>query len=177
LHAGRLFASVRSVLGKAGILSCFSVSLVVGAMLVPAASAQTADDPVAGSPPRAVYQIPFESARSDAAPRKRSEETAPSAGGGNAGGGNDGSGGSSSGSVYRSENDFGSSSQVPGADDVLSTASVGTTSKTAAAIPDPLPTANEGETSVPTAVLLLALIAVTGVGVGTMAVRSARRRS
>jgi hypothetical protein len=167
------------VVGKTGILSCFSVSLVAGAMLVPAATAQTTDDPAAGSPPRAVYQIPLESARSDAAPRKRSEETAPSAGGGNAGGGNDGSGGSSSGSVYRSANDFGSSSKVPGADDPLTTASAdnGTTSKAAAAIPDPLSTANEGETSVPTAVFLLALIAVTGVGVGTMAVRSARRRS
>ena len=144
-------------------------------MVVPAATAQTTDDPAAGSPPRAVYQIPLEGGRSDAAPRKRSEETAPSAGGGN-----DGSGGSSSGSVYRSENDFGSSSQVPGAqgrgDDVLSGASAdkGTTSKAAAAIPAPAP-ADDGDTSVPTAVWLLALIAVSGVVIGIKAVRSARR--
>jgi hypothetical protein len=142
-------ASVCWVLSRAAILLYFFVPLVMGPALVPAATAQTPDDPPAGSPPVAVYRIPLEGGRTDAAPRNR--KTAPVSGG-------SGSGGSASGSLYRSENNFGSSSQVPGG------------------ISDPSPS-DEGETSVPAAVSLLALIAVAGVGTGVIAVRSARRGS
>jgi hypothetical protein len=57
-----------------------------------------ANDPSAGSPAGTVYQIPLDTARHDAAPRS-----------------NGGGGGAGSGSPLRSENGFGSSSQVPGA--------------------------------------------------------------
>jgi hypothetical protein len=167
------------VLGKAGVFSCLSVSLVVGAMLAPAATAQTTGDPAAGSPPRAVYQIPLERGRSDAAPRKRSKETAPSAGKGN-----DGSGGSSSGSVYRSENGFGSSSHVPGSaggnpnnsdkdpskDGAHSRADLSGTGDS----PLPSGAVDSGNTSLPGSLGLLALIVVAGVGIGFIALRSRR---
>lgn len=63
----------------------------------PAASAQLPSDPPADSPSGTVYEIPLDGARRDAAPR----------GGGAGGSGTTGS--------IRSENNFGSSSQVPGA--------------------------------------------------------------
>jgi hypothetical protein len=60
-------------------------------------------DPPLGSPSGAVYQLPLEQSRSDAAPKS---------GGTSAGGAAGQDNGSAS--LYRSENNFGSSSQVPG---------------------------------------------------------------
>lgn len=60
-------------------------------------------DPPLGSPSGAVYQLPLEQSRSDAAPKS---------GGTSAGGAADQENGTTS--LYRSENNFGSSSQVPG---------------------------------------------------------------
>jgi hypothetical protein len=62
-------------------------------------------DPVAGSPGAAVYQLPLEKGRADAAPQGDGGLAFPGGG----------SGGPEDESFYRSENNFGSSSQVPGA--------------------------------------------------------------
>jgi hypothetical protein len=140
------------VLSGRAFLRCGLVAAGFVTLFAPnSAAAQTGDDPAAGSPPRAVYQIPLEGARRDAAPRKGDSDAGPA--------GTGGSGGSTSGSTYRSENNFGSSSHIPGA---------------AAAVTDPQPSVDEGETSVPAAVSLLALIAVAGVGIGVIAGRSRR---
>jgi hypothetical protein len=78
----------------------FCASLVIaGLALVPSsASAQTADPgaPGAGTPPANQYEIPLQAGRKDAAPPKAQK---------NAGG---------SGSLYRTDNNFGSSSVIPG---------------------------------------------------------------
>jgi hypothetical protein len=115
------------------ICSLFFVALIA----VPAgASAQAQPtDPEANSPSGAVYEIPVERARKDAAPRRASSprdgDGAPgptdgdsaggdsAAGGSNASSGGGSTGGGSSagdGTSIRSENNFGTSSQVPGAD-------------------------------------------------------------
>src|SRR5215211_5545814 len=73
--------------------------------LVPAgARGQSSSDPEATSPSGTIYQIPLDTARRQAAPRR-----SPAGGGGGEGSSSQG------GSNYRSENGFGSSSQVPGA--------------------------------------------------------------
>ena len=61
------------------------------------AYAQVSTDPPPGSPPGRVYELPVDTGRKDAAPR----------------GGDSGS--NASGSTYRSENNFGTSANVPGA--------------------------------------------------------------
>jgi hypothetical protein len=69
-------------------------------------------DPPVGSPSGSVYVLPLEQGRADAAPK--------GGGGSGAGGGSAGADGggasqpSEAGSLYRSENNFGSSSRVPG---------------------------------------------------------------
>jgi hypothetical protein len=75
-------------------------------------------DPPSGSPAGAVYQLPLEQGRSDAAP-KGSGGTGPGTGGGGKGGSTGAAGAGSAeqaetGSLYRTENNFGSSSRVPG---------------------------------------------------------------
>jgi hypothetical protein len=72
--------------------------IAAGALLVPSAAfGQTADQgaPTAGSPPANQYEIPLQAGRKDAAP--------PNA-----------QGKGNSGSLYRSNNNFGSSSVIPG---------------------------------------------------------------
>jgi hypothetical protein len=76
---------------------------------VPQAAAAPSDPP-AGSPSGAVYELPVERGRNDAAPQGDSGDDDS---GGIGASGSSPSGGS--GSLYRSENNFGSSSQVPGA--------------------------------------------------------------
>ena len=100
-------------------------------MAVPAASGAQGvpSDPKADSPSGVVYEIPAERGRKDAAPRGEArqpgQETTDggSSGGGSSGGGS--SGGDSAGSTavggtsetsIRSDNNFGTSSDVPGAD-------------------------------------------------------------
>jgi hypothetical protein len=81
---------------------------LLGSLLLLAASlhAPTAysapGDPPSGSPAGAVYELPLQQGRADGAPKGP---------GGGAGGG---SGQSEAGSTYRTENNFGSSSHVPG---------------------------------------------------------------
>jgi hypothetical protein len=82
-------------------------------------------DPHASSPAGAVYEIPLETARRDAAPHKKASQQDGSgqsgqSGSGGAGGGTPGGGASGGGGVLpqnsaiKSENGFGSSSHVPG---------------------------------------------------------------
>ena len=77
-------------------LSICAGVLLASSALVASAGAQVSPDPTAGSPAGQVYELPFESGRGDAAPR----DARPASG--------------SDGSAYRSENNFGSSSRVPG---------------------------------------------------------------
>jgi len=82
-------------------------------LLVPSLHAQTAysapGDPPIGSPAGAVYELPLEQGRTDAAPRPPGSSSS------------DSGAASESGSLYRTENNFGSSSVVPG----LATAAAG----------------------------------------------------
>ncbi len=76
-------------------------------------------DPPTGSPAGAVYELPLEQGRADGAP-KGGGGTSAGGGGGSAtsGGGSTTAAGAAAageaGSLYRSENNFGSSSRVPG---------------------------------------------------------------
>jgi hypothetical protein len=85
------------------------------------ASVSATGDPPTGSPAGAVYELPLERGRAEAAP-KGGGTAAPGAegdaAGANGAAANDPDGGGESGgeegSLYRSENNFGSSSHVPG---------------------------------------------------------------
>jgi hypothetical protein len=95
--------------------------LLLASLLLHAGAAYgAAGDPEAGSPSEGVYELPLEKGREDAAPGSGGT-TAPEGGGGDGGGAPEESGGGGeeeeSSSNYRSENNFGSSSQVPGAGD------------------------------------------------------------
>jgi hypothetical protein len=143
-------------------------------MLLPAAPsiAQTTNDPSAGSPPGAVYELPVGRGRSDAAPR-----------GDRGNGGANGDGGDAAGSepvspsgdtaaedsLYRSENNFGTSSKVPGdpgakAIRAPDPAAPRDTSRSSAA--------DVGDTSETGAIILIALLAAGGIGIGLIARRN-----
>lgn len=83
-------------------------------LLVPSLHSPTAysaaGDPPSGSPAGAVYELPLQGGREDAAPKL----PAGAGGGGGGAGGGTGGGGSEATSLYRTENNFGSSSRVPG---------------------------------------------------------------
>lgn len=83
--------------------------LLLGASLHPATAYSALGDPPSGSPAGAVYQLPLEQGRSDAAP-KGGTGAAGATGGESA----SAPGSGESGSLYRTENNFGSSSRVPG---------------------------------------------------------------
>ena len=96
------------------MLVVLSMALLAHAGAAYCASGQ-AGDPPAGSPSGAIYELPLERGRAEAAP-KGSGGTAPlgeEAGAGGRAGAN-GEDGTDEGSLYRSENNFGSSSSVPG---------------------------------------------------------------
>jgi hypothetical protein len=103
-----------------------TLALTLGAPAAVLAQDPGANDPSAGTPAGTIYQIPLDTARHDAAPRPK--------------GGSSTSGG---GSPLRSENDFGSSSQVPGA----GSGSGGTPPATATAIPVATATASAGKSA------------------------------
>jgi hypothetical protein len=99
-------------------------------MAVPAGSAAQGvpSDPEADSPSGVVYEIPVEQARQDAAPKRTRRSDGPSGTAGAGSGGSSGSSGSGGGGTssgadashtkqtsIRSENNFGTSSKVPGA--------------------------------------------------------------
>lgn len=97
----------------------FLCLLLLGCLLHAGAAYGAPGDPEAGSPSGSVYELPLDSARSDAAPGGGGT-TAPApaspdsgAGGGSTAEGEGGEGGEGT-SYYRSENNFGSSSEVPG---------------------------------------------------------------
>jgi hypothetical protein len=99
-----------------------SLLLLAASLHAPTAYSAVGDPPT-GSPAGAVYELPLERGRSDGAP---------SFGGGGSSGGGGAAGGAGSGeaaSLYRSENNFGSSSRVPG----IATAGVGAAAAGAAA--------------------------------------------
>jgi hypothetical protein len=115
-----------------GTFAVLSVTLLAHASAAygVGASASATGDPPTGSPAGAVYELPLERGRAEAAPKGGGGTAAPGAEGGEAGangaaaGGDGGSGqgggaaggenGGEEGSLYRSENNFGSSSHVPG---------------------------------------------------------------
>ena len=101
---------------------------VLGAIWLPAVAyaQQPSVDPQADSPAGTIYELPLDNARQDAAPKRPSDRGSQGAAGGHVSGDSGGSGtgsgtGSSGGggaiSAIRSENGFGSSDSVPGADD------------------------------------------------------------
>jgi hypothetical protein len=151
-------------------LPVLAIPLLIVSLLPAGAAAQSSSDPAAGSPPSAVYQIPFAKGRTDAAPRRK-----------DSGDSNADASGSKGGSLYRSENDFGSSSEVPGsagADPNSSNKAGG--QRSGIDLPgtgDPsLPSAavDSGGTSLPWSLGLLALIVVAGAGIGFLALRARR---
>jgi hypothetical protein len=106
---------------RLGVPTILSLALLAhAAAAYGGASSASPTDPSAGSPAGAVYQLPFEKGRADAAPKGNGGTGAPgpgSTGGGGDGGGAGGggaSGASGEPNLYRSENNFGSSSHVPG---------------------------------------------------------------
>jgi hypothetical protein len=87
-----------------------SLLLLAASLHAPTAYAAPGDPP-SGSPAGAVYQLPLQQGRADAAPKGGGGTGAPA--GEASGGGSGGEG--EEGSLYRTENNFGSSSEVPGA--------------------------------------------------------------
>jgi hypothetical protein len=164
--------------------------LLLAASLHPPTAYSAPGDPPSGSPAGAVYQLPLEQGRSDAAP-KGSGGTGTEAGGGGGGAGSGSASGQAgeSGSLYRSENNFGSSSRVPG---VAATgtgggnpgnasggaAGVGGAGVGGAAIVGGIvaaETADNGNTSIPASIVLLGAIALLAIAVGVLSRRYARR--
>lgn len=171
---------------------------------------QQPSDPEADSPSGVVYELPFDRARDDAAPRRRQrgerQGSGGTGGGGTGGGqsdGGSGGGGPAPGrdpTSIRSENNFGSSSQVPGVDDAAGSGSGGSaggrdgtnddrasaedgelgaasgTDRGGAASPDPAAASTSGPSD-GVVILLLGLILVVGAGLGVMAGRARRRSS
>jgi hypothetical protein len=137
----------------------------MASLLAPgAAAAQLPTDPAPGSPPLRVYELPVDAGRHDAAPR----------------GGNGGPGTSDPGSSFRSENNFGTSAQVPGdpnadgdGDDAAgSQGGADSTDSTGSASGiDPTAALDSGETSSAQSYLLLILIAAGGALLGFTSVR------
>jgi len=166
--------------------------LALGCLLHAGAAYGAPGDPEAGSPSGSVYELPLESARSDAAPGGGGT-TAPApaspdsgAGGGSTAEGEGGEGGEGS-SYYRSENNFGSSSEVPGtakADNDPSGGGGGgaagggsgggaaSSDLTAQNTSAPVDT---GNTSVGRNLALLAAIAALAAGLGALAMRRRSR--
>jgi hypothetical protein len=103
-----------------GLAAFLLISLLAHAGAAYGASTPSSpSDPSAGSPAGSVYQLPFEEGRSDGAPKGTGGTSAGGGPGGGGNGGGPGTGASATGepSTYRSENNFGSSSEVPGVDD------------------------------------------------------------
>lgn len=170
-----------------------SLLLLAGSLHAPTAYSAPGDPP-RGSPAGAVYELPFEQGRADAAPK---------GGGGRSGGGNgsadSGSGGGSqqdeAGSLYRTENNFGSSSRVPGlgtvggdgragegADSAI--AGIGGSGGTGGGGAGGAPAADgaiagqvtdAGNTSVPASIALLGAIALLAAGVAVLSRRFSQR--
>jgi molecular chaperone DnaK len=172
--------------------------LLLAASLHPPTAYSAPGDPPSGSPAGAVYQLPLEQGRSDAAPKGNGgtgAEAGGDTGGRAAGADSTGSatGADESGSLYRSENNFGSSSRVPGvaaarangssrgnasgaaAAGGQSAGSAGAGSAAIAGGVIAAETADTGNTSIPASIVLLGAIALLAVAVGILSRRYARR--
>jgi hypothetical protein len=136
-----------------------------------------------------VYELPFEKGRADAAPVGS---------GGTAAGGDDGEGANGEGSYYRSENNFGSSSQVPGDPTAGGGSGAGGEPRLGQGGSDvgaePVPRgvagagasrlsesathiADSGNTSPAATIALLVMIGLVAVGIGVVASRASRLNS
>ncbi|HEX6665107.1 MAG TPA: hypothetical protein VF081_00750 [Solirubrobacterales bacterium] len=175
-----------------------SLLLLTASLHAPTAYAAPGDPP-SGSPAGAVYQLPLEQGRADGAP-KGSGGTGAGSGGEGGGttqsstGATRGSGGGGAveqgeaASLYRSENNFGSSSHVPGlaatgkaggggATGTGASADAGGAGVAGAAIAGSAvaaETSDAGNTSIPASVVLLGAIALLAVAVGVLSRRFAR---
>ena len=134
-------------------------------------------DPQAESPAGTVYEIPLDDGREDGAPRERAPRAQDPGPSSDLGGAPTGDGGDS---PIRSENNFGSSSRVPGvAGPAASSERPAAGGSDRAASVAPLSAASapieDGAPSSALTMSLLALIAVVGIAVGTGAARARRR--
>lgn len=140
------------------------VALWALAVFAPSSAAQGSGDPSAGSPAGAVYELPFEKGRRDAAPKGDGDagtggpNSDGSSGGGEASGDEGAEG--ANGSLFRTENNFGSSSRVPGSGDTGAVA--GEEAKSGALASD----SDTGDPSPARSYGLLALTALAGAGIG-----------
>jgi hypothetical protein len=135
---------------------------LVGALLLLAgpSMAQTTNDPSAGSPAGAIYQLPVGGGRADAAPKDGGD------GEGGSAAATGGSGGQTAGNdLYRSENNFGTSSRVPGDPRRSAEGAPSPDASQAAAV-------DTGSTSEAAAFSLLGLIIAGGIGIGLISRRS-----
>jgi hypothetical protein len=179
------------------MLAVLSVALLAHAGAAYGASTQ-AEDPPAGSPAGAIYELPLERGRAEAAPKGGGGTTATSDsdadGDGKAGAGTERAGAgeespspagdegaSEEASLYRSENNFGSSSQVPGAPpDGGGDASTGSDRSDGGATIDvaqgraAAEAADSGNTSPAANIALLGAIALIALGCGVLVRRSGR---
>ncbi len=172
--------------------------LLLAASLHPPTAYAAPGDPPSGSPAGAVYQLPLEQGRSDAAPKGSGGTGSGSSGGESAAGGGGSAGGGASqpgetGSLYRSENNFGSSSRVPGvaagagagaggggagtpgAGGAAAGSGAGGAAIAAGAVA--AETAGEGNTSVAAGAVLLGAIALLAVAVGVLSRRFSQGRA
>jgi hypothetical protein len=129
-------------------------------LLAAPSMAQTGSDPSAGSPAGAIYQLPVGGGRADAAPKDGGSGQGGSAVSGGTGGGRPAQSG-----LYRSENNFGTSSRVPGDPRGSAQGSPGADTSQAS-------TAETGSTSEGAAISLLGLIVAGGIGIGLISRRS-----
>jgi hypothetical protein len=151
---------------KAVVGASVVVVLGAGVAVVPTmAQVPTASDPPSGSPSGTIYRLPVDHGRQDAAPR---------------GDGDDSAGGLPT-STFRSDNNFGTSSVVPGdpraGKDGSGSAGDDGAGGTGSEL-DPLAgTGDTGDTSEPLALILLLVIGAVGAFLGIAASRSARTAS
>lgn len=155
--------------------------LVLTASLHPVTAYSAPGDPPSGSPAGAVYELPLEGGRADAAPKGDNGTSGGGAGNGSAGA--TPTGGGEAGSLYRSENNFGSSSRVPG----TAAGTGGDTGKGAAGRNEApggtggddggataAQTADTGNTSVSAGIVLLGAIGLLAAAIGVLSRRFSR---
>ena len=154
-----------------------------------AANGSLSSDPEPSSPAAKFYEIPLETARQDAAPRKAKKDASTGAanttsGGGGAAGGGSGNAGESVGQIH-SENGFGSSTTVPGTATKAAVHKTAGTAKPVGSVANSgnggsgsseaqAPAPSSGTASPSGALLLLGLTGLLGAGLGVMAARGLR---
>lgn len=185
------------MLKRCGLTVVLLLTLLAhGAAAYGASTPASPGDPPTGSPSGAIYQLPFEKGRADAAPKGGGGTSAPgesgAAGGGSGAGGASGGGGEGEASLYRSENNFGSSSRVPGNPSAADNAGGGGGSETGSAgagggngagaiitgaAAGAAHATDSGNTSPAANIALLCVIGLIAGGVGIFAVRANRLRA